>query len=270
MTKQHRNRLAALIAAAMLLFAAPFGSAWTILTLEHVDLGIAYKAGAWDLHLHDESNDIEYAPGEALLYVGDAATTPRPAGTQWDFIGIAPGEDVWILPAVQNPLLLFLGVGAEEVEAGTFASYFEGDPRVQASGAWLRLELLDVVGPGHFSVWTSDAFGAPVAWMSSFDRGITAHDSLFILEGTHTDYNWTFTETGLYDVTVRASAFLDDGAGGLIPVMSEEAIYTFGVKAVPEPAAAALLAVGGVLLRGRRRDRAPQVVRASARAGRTA
>ena len=34
----------------------------------HVPIvGIAYEDDAWDLHVHDEEHDAEYAPDQALL-----------------------------------------------------------------------------------------------------------------------------------------------------------------------------------------------------------
>ena len=83
----------------------------------HVDIGINYTAlGGWDLHIHDETDLTEYAPDEAFLGVGWQAQQARPAGVQFDFIGVGAGDPVWILPQVQDPSLLFLGLGAEELD----------------------------------------------------------------------------------------------------------------------------------------------------------
>jgi surface-anchored protein len=178
-----------------------------------VDVGIAIEDGAWDLHVHDESNDAEYEPDAALLHVGPAAAEARPAGDAFDFIGVAAGETFWRLPQSEDPRLLFLGVGAEEIEPGTFT-----DGRV-------RLVLKAVNGPGHFSVWQSTDAG-PAVFMATSD-GITAADLLTVLEGGHEHYNWGFSARGRYEVTFQAWRFLDDGDD--IPDFSEEVTYYFSV-----------------------------------------
>lgn len=221
-----------------------------VFTTTHADIGIGYKSGAWDLHVHDEDNDIEYEPSEVLFFAGENTKAARPAGAQWDFLGVGAGADYWTLPQFQVPDKNYIGVGTEEIAAGTFASYFESDPRVSAEGAWIRLSLVGVNGPGDFSAWTSDAFGEPQEWMSSFG-GITAADSLFVGEESEAHFNWSFTATGLYEISFQASAFITNDLGGLELVASAPVVYNFGVEAIPEPGAALLLSVG--MLAGLRR-----------------
>lgn len=227
----------------------------TLLTEGAVDIGLAYEDDAWDLHLHDESNDVEYDPHEARLYVGSLDPPPlQPAGAEWEFIGAGAGNEYCLLPAIETPGQISLGVGAEEVEPGTFLDYFEGDPRVAASGPWIRLTLRDVRGPGEFSMWSTDPFGAPIVWMSTYDGGITDDDALFTQAGGHDHYNVGFTAVGIYEVDFEATAFLPDGT----PTASGPVTYRFGVKAVPEPGAlslasalAATAAVAGPFMRRR-------------------
>lgn len=232
------------VIALALAFVMPLSAAraGVILGAGHVDVGIGWKTG-FDLHIHDGQNDVEYAPDEAILYAGENTTVPRPAGNQWDFIGAPEGADIWVLPQSELPEMLFLGLGAEEIKPGTFQTYNEDDPRVNASGEWIKLSLVGVNGPGEFSVWTTDALGTPVVWMSTADDGLD--DVLFALAGGHTHLNWGFTAEGVYEIDVRASAFLPDGT----PVVSDVATYTFGVNAVPEPGCLWLLAPGLFLRR---------------------
>lgn len=241
-----------LAALACITFSTDSAFAQAVLDDEHVDIGIGYANDVWDLHVHDESHDVEYDPDDALLYIGalDPPVT-QPTGSEWDFIGAGAGNPFCLLPTPQFPGLLFLGFAAEEVAPGTFASYFEADPRVSSTAPWIKMALVDVRGPGQFSVWSTDAFGLPTAWMFSFANGITADDAVFILEGGHNDFNFGFTETGFYDVDFEASGFLADGT----PVNSGPVTYHFGVKVVPEPGAGLLagLAVIGVAVTWRRR-----------------
>lgn len=185
-----------------------------VLTTEHVDIGLAYGAheesgegddhdhepGEWDLHVHDGTNDIEYAPDEALLYVGPQAILERVgpfADAAFDFLGVAPGESFYRLPQSVHPELLFLGIGAEEIEEGTFQ-----DGRI-------ALRLKAVSGPGHFSAWRATDEG-PQLVMSTVD-GVTHGDRLEALEGSHQHVNLGFSARGRYELTFETSGVLADG-----------------------------------------------------------
>jgi hypothetical protein len=143
-----------LILMTLLLTLASGLQAQVALTTQHVDIGLG-EGTSLELHWHDEDNDEEYEPSEAFAYIDPTyALNLRPAGSQWDFLGVSSGENIYILPQNQNPNLLFLGVGAEEVDPGTWAAWNPGDSRggANSSQVWLRLSLVSVSGPGHFSV----------------------------------------------------------------------------------------------------------------------
>jgi surface-anchored protein len=183
-----------------------------VLTTEHVDIGMAYEEDAWDLHVHDETNDAEYAPDEALLFVAPQALTTRPAGSAFDFIGVGAGESFYRLPhSPPNPESLLLGFGTEEIEDGTFLNDV------------VHLQLKAVNGPGHFSVWRSTDAG-PELFMATSD-GITASDLFTGLAGGHEDLNFGFTAQGPYEVTFEAVATLPDGT----PTSSGDVTYFFAV-----------------------------------------
>ncbi len=181
-----------------------------VLKMGHADVGVAYE-GAWDLHVHDEENDVEYEPADVLLYVGPQAEEVRVEDVRFDFIGVGAGETYWRLPDVDNPQLLFLGIGGEELEAGTF------------QGGSVQLQLKVVNGPGQFSVWQNTDTGPSVAMATS--DGITGDDSLNVLEGGHAHYNWGFTALGAYEVTFEATGTLADGTA----VASGDVTYFFEV-----------------------------------------
>lgn len=207
--------------------------AQTPLSSGHADVGIDYDAtgNAWNLHVHDEETDTEYAPpSDALLLVKNTAHASVNPEPQWSFLGPA-GSSVWILPQVQNPDLLFLGIGAEEIADGTFV------------GNQFTLALKGVSGPGNFTVYQTDAFGNPVVWMNSGD-GISGADARILPTGVHSHVNWTFSAPGDYSVLFEASGLsLLNGA-----TSSGNVGYSFRVEAVPEPAMGALVGVGALAL----------------------
>ncbi len=185
------------------------------LTAGHVDIGIAFADGAFEPHIHDEEEDIEYAPNEALLAVESGAFVQRVgelAGPEYDFIGAEVGSVFYRLPQNANPLLLALGLSTEEIEAGTF------------SNGELYVRLKAVNGPGHFSAWV-DLDDGPAVMMSTVD-GVTVIDMATLLEGGHQHANFGFSALGDYAVTFEAWAELPDGS----IVTSEEATYYFEVR----------------------------------------
>lgn len=202
------------MAASLLLAGTLASHAVPTLKAGHTDIGLAYEDGAWDLHIHDGENDVEYEPGEVILGVGPAAQTVVPNNPAFtNFLGAA-GSIVWILPQVENPDLLFLGIGAEEVSNGQFVN------------DTMRLELVGVTGPGEFAVYSVDGFGAPSVKMNTRD-GVSANDFVNVPALGHTDYNWAFSAPGTYKVSFQATGNLDDGTNTFVDSGPVE--YTFNV-----------------------------------------
>jgi len=219
------------------------------LTIQHVDLNLLYAGGAWDVQPRDDDNQVSYPADQALLYVGKDALGPRPAGAAFDFIGAAAGADYHRLPQNQNPDLLYLGV-ASGASGTTFDRYdptAESRGRVGGLGRWVKLSLVSVehttpagaAGAGKFSVWQSGDLG-PVVLLASHDDGVvnpngqgldatdgvSADDALWVVAGGHNHYNWGFTEVGRYAVTLRASAYLDDGNTTSLGTPTESGAFT--------------------------------------------
>ncbi|HRJ74270.1 MAG TPA: choice-of-anchor M domain-containing protein [Terrimicrobiaceae bacterium] len=219
-----KTRLLPVLAAFL---AAPLLNAQTTLTSGHTDIGIAYEGDAWDFHVHDEETDTEYAPDEAVLQVGAAAETTVPANPAFSFLG-DEGDPVWILPATENPELLFLGIGTEEIADGTFLN------------DELTLTLTGFSGPGGFILYITDEFGTPTVLMNTTD-GLSSADAITIPTGSHGHYQWAFQAVGSYQLTFTASALLPDSS----PVSGEG---TYDVGVVPEPGTWALLGLSGIVL----------------------
>lgn len=210
--------------------------AQTFLGSGHTDVGVAYEDDAWDLHIHHEDTDTEYEPGDAIFAIGAAAQSVIPSDPNFAFLGTA-GDTVWILPSEQNPALLFLGIGSEEIADGTF---FDNE---------FTLTLSGFSGPGNFFLYDTDSFGTPsVLW--STNNGLIGSDTLTLTTGGHAHYNWAFTQAGTYSLTLTASALLPDQTP-----TSSSATYTF--QTVPEPSVYALFILAGlfIILNSRRHRR---------------
>ena len=222
-----------------ILFLTQRTTASTILRQGHADIGIAYdqKLNQWDLHVHDETQDIEYSPPSIVwLSIGPASRTVVPTGFEWHFLGAA-GLSTWILPQVQTPDLLFLGIGTEEIEEGVFT-----ENRI-------RLTLQQASGPGIVSVFDLDAFGNPSMLLTTED-GVSKADSIQLTAGGHRHLNWAFSAPGDYTLTFQADgSALEHGA-----TLSELAEYHFQVDSVPEPSASALTTMLFLGWLARRRD----------------
>jgi hypothetical protein len=85
-----------------------------------------------------------------VLVVAEAAKTPLPAGTPFG----AEGAPLWILPASQDPTLLYLGLSAEPPtltgRPGIPSGVFNGN---------LTFRLKAVDGPGQFILWQNPSPG---------------------------------------------------------------------------------------------------------------
>lgn len=213
----------------------------------HGDLGVGYEGGELDPHWHFGANAVldgsvagaesEYGPGEAFARVPDPAIG-RPTGSQFDFLGIAAGENLWFLPASEDVNKPFLGFGTEELVAADWSTPIR----------W-TLTAASMPTAGQFGIWGQDAslnFVAPVATAD----GIDASDFLEINPESHLHFNLGFTELGVYDLTFDIS-----GTHAVDGFKSSTATFKFVVgsaTAVPEPGTFAILGLGAIGMAGAR------------------
>ncbi len=209
-----------------LLATMPCANGATLLNRGHADIGIAYEGGSFDLHVHDGETDTEYAPADALLGVNESARRLASAGLG-SALGIAAGTPLWILPAAQDPDLLFLGLGTEELDPAEWSGN-------------LTLSLKGIHGPGDVAAWSVGSLGEISVFLNS-GNGVDASDRLSLLPGTHGHVNLGFTQPGTYELLFEATGtHLTDGA-----VASGDVAYS--VSVIPEPSPVSLLALGAAL-----------------------
>ncbi len=217
----------------------------TFYTDQHVDLNLGFTAGDWTLEVvnNDVIPSVSTDPGDAILYVGENSFTDRPDGSEFDFIGVSDTEKFWFLPSSQEANKLYLGFAAEDVGATAVDRYDAGTEsggRVTGQARWVRVTFANVVhtkpdgtaGDGDFSVWQVPV-STPVVFAATSD-GLTAADSIWLIAGGHTHYNLGFSAAGRYEVTVRASAFQENGNDATpgAPTATEEFTVVFSVESV--------------------------------------
>lgn len=186
-------------AAAAVLLTQPVAHAEApvVIAVGHVDLGPRLDDGRWTLQLRDDTGEapVWREPSDVVLQVADAATTTVPDDPAYSFLG-TPGDQVWVLPQVQNPDVVWPGWNTQ-------------DPSIAAVvGREVDWRLHGVEGPGRFELFLTGNFGTPQTIFSSErpypqETGVEA--------GTHVHGNWVFTAPGAYSLDVEMAT--DDGRG---------------------------------------------------------
>ena len=151
---------------------------------------------------------------EGAEYEADAIT---PVTSLTQSIG---GSFYYVFPATENATVPFIGFGTEELSAGDWT----GD---------LTLSLTGASGPGSFSLFSIDSFGAVSTLMDSSD-GFSTVDAITLAPETHTHHTWAFSQQGSYSLTFQVT-------GDHVSAGSQSASATYGFSVVPEPSTAGLL-----------------------------
>ena len=195
------------------------GALWTA---GHGDLGIGYEDGALEPHWHlGEDNES--------VTLGGSSGPLGPEGAEYEAADITPvtsltqtigGSSYYVFPATENATVPFIGFGTEELSAGDWT----GD---------LTLSLTGASGPGSFSLFSIDSFGAVTTLMDSSD-GFSTVDTITLAPETHTHHTWAFSQQGSYDLIFQVT-------GDHISGVEKSASATYSFSVVPEPSTAGLL-----------------------------
>lgn len=169
-----------------------------VISQGHVDVVSAvYQSNQLRLYVHDESVTpaVDRVPSDVLLEALPQAKTAVPNDSRYSFLG-NPGDPVWVLPQTQNYSLLWPGLSAESIAPGVF------------QGETLNFTLLNVYGPGQYSVYDTDSFGNPHILYST---GYDLPQNYVFPVGGHHHSNWTFGAAGYYVLTYQVTGTLVGG-----------------------------------------------------------
>ena len=234
----------------------------------HGDIGIGFDGTDWDPHFHfheeegehegEEHKDDDDHEGEDdhdhegdnhPIIDGEEATeeeyeidalTLLVSGGRLPGAGVADSgaADIYVLAQDESLAVAqgtpWVGIAVEEIAPGLLLNDL------------VTLSLVDVSGPGVYSLWTTDSFGGDSVLMSSA-LGSDAPDSVALpLDPGHYHFNMGFSEEGIYDVTFNSSGTTVDG-------VETGTDFTVSFNVVPEPSSVLLLALGAFATLRRRR-----------------
>ena len=193
-------------------------------TAGHGDLGIGYEDGALEPHWHlGEDNESVTLDGvsaplgaEGEEYEADEIIPQR------NLLQSIGGSSYYVFPATESPTVPFIGFGTEELNPTDWTGS-------------LTLSLTGASGPGSFSLFSIDSFGAVSTLMDSSD-GFSTVDAITLAPETHTHHTWAFSQQGSYSLTFQVT-------GDHVSAGAQSASATYGFSVVPEPSTAGFLRV---------------------------
>lgn len=221
-------------------------SAASFITGGHVDLpAFGYVSEAdvliepsltqgFEPHIHNEGGsdgviiegvrveaETEYEPDELVVFVNPSSTVMLGTTT---YYWLPQSESAASANGVP-----FMGIGLEELES---TDWLNGT---------VSITLSNLSGPGEFRLWQVDDFDNVTDFINTAENDM----SFELAAGSHTHYNWGFTELGDYELEFQISGtHIADGE------QTGAATFTY---AVPEPSTALLGGLGLLALLRRRR-----------------
>ncbi|MFE2761323.1 TIGR03773 family transporter-associated surface protein [Streptomyces halstedii] len=173
------------------------GTGRTVIGDGHIDMGPRFDHGTWTVQIRDDTTRPATwrDTSDVVLQVKDTARTEVPDSEEFGFLG-DPGDEVWLLPQVQQDGVLWPGWNSQEPKVAA---------NVEREVTW---RLTGVEGPGDFVLFLNGSFGTPKVL---FDSTKTFPQETGIEVNTHVHGNWAFTAPGTYLLDVRMSAVTKDG-----------------------------------------------------------
>jgi hypothetical protein len=193
----------------------------------HMDIGIRFNGNALEAFWLNESANIngfeiggDFDENDLrALAVFDAETPPpnRPSGNQWDFLGVAAGEPIYILPSGGVPETVpYLGFSIEDPSLTVLATNFN----VVA----FRFVLVDMIGPENsvVNVYTN----ASNIGISTYES-VAPYGYIRLQFLPHEHFNISFSQLGTYDLVFRLEAL--DNTDNVLDQFTNEATIRFQI-----------------------------------------
>ncbi len=176
------------------------GTGRVVLDDGHIDYGPTLNTGQWIIQIHDDTAQPSYwrMPADVVARVNDTSKLTAPDDAAYAFLGLEPGSEVWVIPQVRRPGVIWTGWNTQE-------------PTVLDSlSLGTTQRVLGVDGPGDVSVYLQAGnFGEPQPLWSTLD---SFPQESWIEVNTHTHANWVFTQPGVYLVALEFEGQLIDGS----------------------------------------------------------
>ena len=201
----------------LLLTFSPSIQAASVLSSQHCDFRVSYDATAGRLtNIFIWNRD---ATPEEILQAKDVALVVKQAAKLTLPFDLPPlgldGDSVWILPATQDPNLLFLGLSGEDP---TLADVFPGV---------INFTLTATRGRGNFFLWQAGQFGDLDFQMVAITNQVTSTNTIAAFVGSHAHYNWGFSTSGVFQATFQTSGMR---AGETTNIFGPPTTFTFFVE----------------------------------------
>ncbi|NEA17067.1 TIGR03773 family transporter-associated surface protein [Streptomyces halstedii] len=173
------------------------GTGRTVIGDGHIDMGPRFDHGTWTVQIRDDTTRPATwrDTSDVVLQVKDTARIEVPDSEEFGFLG-DPGDEVWLLPQVQQDGVLWPGWNSQEPQVAA---------NVEREVTW---RLTGVEGPGDFVLFLNGSFGTPKVL---FDSTKEFPQETGIEVNSHVHGNWAFTAPGTYLLDVRMSAVTKDG-----------------------------------------------------------
>ena len=138
------------------------------------DIAVVFEEEQLRLEVFWGAQELTLGADEAYYLVKPNSRITVQADPVFDFLG-SPGDTVWVAPQADEAGKLFLALAGDNLPTGVFVN-----ERV-------RVTMKTFQGPGNFSAYETDAFGAPTAYFNTSD-GISATDNRDVVVGEHLSF----------------------------------------------------------------------------------